>query len=149
MYDLCNKVYLDACIQPGRNKNEFKALTDMVDGSALKDKNVIVIADRGYESYNVFAHIEEKGWKYIIRVKDAKSKGIVFSLDLPKIGEFDCQLTRYKSSIAYVGALKLPFGNLSIQLVLLICIQKKWSALCKRSSQEWSCITSAKSSLYM
>lgn len=94
MYDLCNKVYLDACIQPGRNKNEFKALTDMVDGSALKDKNVIVIADRGYESYNVFAHIEEKGWKYIIRVKDAKSKGIVSSLDLPKTGEFDCQLTR-------------------------------------------------------
>ena len=60
MYDLCNKVYLDACIQPGRNKNEFKALTDMVDGSALKDKNVIVIADRGYESYNVLAHIEGK-----------------------------------------------------------------------------------------
>ena len=60
MYDLCNKVYLDACIQPGRNENEFKALTDMVDGSVLKDKNVIVIADRGYESYNVLAHIEGK-----------------------------------------------------------------------------------------
>ena len=51
------KVYLDACIQPGRNQNEFKVLADMVDGSALKDKNVIVIADRGYESYNVHGNI--------------------------------------------------------------------------------------------
>lgn len=24
MYDLCNKIYLDACIQPGRNQNELR-----------------------------------------------------------------------------------------------------------------------------
>ncbi|MBU3804499.1 MAG: transposase [Candidatus Cellulosilyticum pullistercoris] len=37
----------------------------MVDRSNL-DKNTIIMADRGYESYNVLAHIQEKGWKYII-----------------------------------------------------------------------------------
>lgn len=94
MYDLCNKVYIDACVQPGRKQNEFKALNDMVDESVLKDEKVIIIADRGYESYNVFAHIQQKGWKFLIRVKDVKSKGIVSSLGLPETGEFDQQLTR-------------------------------------------------------
>lgn len=28
MYDLCNKVYIDACVQPGRKQNEFKELND-------------------------------------------------------------------------------------------------------------------------
>ncbi|MDR0343782.1 MAG: transposase [Nocardiopsaceae bacterium] len=37
--------------------------------------NVIVIADRGLESYNNFAHIEKKGWNYLIRVKDLGSSG--------------------------------------------------------------------------
>jgi len=94
MYDLCNKVYVDGCIQLGRDAHEIKALTDMVDNSLLKDEKVIVIADRGYESYNTFAHIEQKGWKYLIRVKDVNSNGIAASLDLPKTGEFDQQLAR-------------------------------------------------------
>ena len=93
MYDLCNKIYLDACIQPGRKHNEFKALNDMVDESVLNEK-VLIIADRGYESYNVFAHIDHKGWKYLIRVKDVNRKGIISSLGLPDTGEFDQQLQR-------------------------------------------------------
>ena len=94
MYDLCNKVYLDACIQPFRKQNEFKALNDMVDDSALNDEKVLIIADRGYESYNVFAHIEQKGWKYLIRVKDFSHTSIVSSLGLSADGEIDKQLTR-------------------------------------------------------
>ena len=56
MYDLCNKLYVDVCIQPGRRQNEFRALADMTDRSNISS-DVIVVADRGYESYNVFAHI--------------------------------------------------------------------------------------------
>lgn len=88
LYDLCNKLYVDACIQPIRNKNETGALVDMVDNSTISE-DAILIADRGYESYNVFAHIQEKGWKYVIRVKDRKSTGIVSSLRLPSSEEFD------------------------------------------------------------
>ena len=88
LYDLSNKLYVDACIQPIRNCNEMSALIDMVEKSAISD-DVIVIADRGYESYNVFAHIQEKGWKYVIRVKDKNSKSIVSSLNLPSSEEFD------------------------------------------------------------
>lgn len=92
MYDLCNKLYIDACIQSRGEKDEYSALTDMVDHSMM-DGNVVVIADRGYESYNVFAHIEQKGWKYVIRVKDRNSNGILSGLKLPAEDEFDEEIS--------------------------------------------------------
>ena len=49
---------MDACLQTQKEKNEYRALTDMVDRSNL-GKNNIIIADRGYEGYNVLAHIHE------------------------------------------------------------------------------------------
>lgn len=60
----------------------------MVDRSPIKGKT-IVIADRGYESYNNFAHLERKGWNYVIRVKDLNSNGLLSGLRLPSSGEFD------------------------------------------------------------
>ncbi len=70
LYDLCNRVYVEPC----RRTNEHRALADMVDRSCIND-NVIVIADRSYEGYNIFAHLENKGWNYVIRVKDSNSCG--------------------------------------------------------------------------
>jgi hypothetical protein len=93
MYDLINKIYLDVLVQPGRKVNEFRALTDMVDRSSLTGK-VLVIADRGYESYNVFVHIMKRGWKFLIRVKDTKSQSILSTFGLPDTGEFDRQIHR-------------------------------------------------------
>jgi IS4 transposase len=93
MYDLCNRLYVDAVIQPNDSKNEGKALADMVDRSRISGKP-IVTADRGYESYNNFAHIEQKGWHYLIRVKDLGSSGIVSGLALPQDGEFDLTIHR-------------------------------------------------------
>ena len=97
LYDLCNRLYADTCVQPGRHENEHKALVTMVDRSPVQGK-VIVIADRLYESYNDFAHIERKGWNYLIRMKDRDSNGILSGLSLPSDDEFDvcCQriLTR-------------------------------------------------------
>jgi len=90
MYDLCSRVYVDSIVQPGRKENESKALTDMVDRSDIKEQT-IVIADRGYESYNVFEHIAKKGWNYVIRVKDIDSNGITSGLTFPKQKEFDVE----------------------------------------------------------
>ncbi len=90
MYDLCSRVYVDSIVQPGRKENEFQALTDMVDRSDIKEQT-IVIADRGYESYNVFEHIERKGWNYVIRVKDICSNGITSGLSLPNQEIFDIE----------------------------------------------------------
>lgn len=88
VYDLCNRLYVDAVVQPRRLCNEGRALATMVDRSPLKGK-VIVVADRGHESYNNFAHLERKGWNYLIRVKDLDSTGILSGLSLPSTGAFD------------------------------------------------------------
>ncbi len=71
LYDLCNRTYTDALIHNRREANENRALTSMIDRSRITG-HVIVIADRGYESYNNLAHIERKGWNYLIRTKDMK-----------------------------------------------------------------------------
>ena len=86
LYDLLQHTYCDAAIQKRREFNERRALTDMVDASPIND--ALLIADRGLESYNVMAHIQEKGWKFLIRVRDDKI-GIVRGLDLPDADEFD------------------------------------------------------------
>jgi len=88
MYDLCSRVYVDALVQPGRKANEFQALVDMVERSDINEKT-IVIADRGYENYNAFEHIEQKGWNYVVRIKDIGSNGISSGLSLPKEDCFD------------------------------------------------------------
>jgi hypothetical protein len=88
MYDLCSRLYIDARIHSPRCSNENKSLTNMVACSPIKDK-VIVVADRYYESYNNFAHIENKGWHYLIRVRDLESSGMLSALPLPANGEFD------------------------------------------------------------
>ena len=79
MYDLCSRVYVDAIVQPIRKFNEYQALMDMVDRSEIGEPT-IVIADRGYESFNVFEHIKQKEWKYVIRVKDRNSNSIASRL---------------------------------------------------------------------
>lgn len=87
-YDLCNRLYVDAIIQPRRLCNEGRALATMVDRSPIPGK-IIALADRGFESYNNFAHLERKGWNYVIRVKDVDSNGILSGLCLPAGGAFD------------------------------------------------------------
>ena len=51
-------------------------------------KKTIFIVDRGYESYNNLAHIQEKGWNFLIRIKDGTA-GIASGLALPATDEFD------------------------------------------------------------
>ena len=86
LFDLENHIYTDALIQKSRQWNEHKALAEMVDRSRIN--NAILIADRGYEGYNNLAHLQEKGWKYLIRIKDGRH-GIACSFDLPNTDEFD------------------------------------------------------------
>jgi len=94
LFDLRNKLYTDACVQPLNASNENAAFTDMVKRSRI-DGGVIVIADRFYESYNNFANVEQKGWNYVIRCKDVLSRsGILSGLSLPKSGEFDVSVQR-------------------------------------------------------
>ena len=85
MYDLCQHLYLDAVVQKYRHKDESLALTTMVD--RYQTKKALVMADRGFESYNNLAHIQEKGWSFLIRAKS--SSGIVSGFQLPDSDCFD------------------------------------------------------------
>ena len=44
--------------------------------------------DRGYESYNLMAHFQEKGWLYVIRIRDGK-QSMHSSFNLPNTECFD------------------------------------------------------------
>lgn len=90
LYNLLTHTYEDAIIFKRKEAYENKALTEMVDRSTISEKS-LVIMDRGYESYNNMAHIQEKGWYYLIRIKDfgKHKKGIAKGLELPDTEEFD------------------------------------------------------------
>lgn len=86
MYELTHHIYTDAVVQKRMDWNEHKALQEMVDRSTIP--KALVIADRGYESYNNIAHIQEKGWFFLIRIKDG-NRGIKKGFDLPDSDSYD------------------------------------------------------------
>ena len=88
MYDLLQHTYTDVTLLGKRVANERHSLCKMIDRSHFD--NVLLIADRGYEGFNLMAHIQEKNWKFLIRIQDAaNSFGIAAGLDLPNTEEFD------------------------------------------------------------
>lgn len=88
LYDICSRIYVDGVIQNRYEENEFRACVQMLDRSDLSEKTIL-IADRGFENYNIFAHAQAKGWKYLIRAKDIHSNGIVSGLHEVPDGVFD------------------------------------------------------------
>lgn len=98
LFDLISKRYLDMVFQPGREKNEFSALCQLM-GRYAYGGTPICIADRGFASYNVFAHAMDKGFFFAIRAKDINTKRILGLQYLPdKIDQWvDIILTRSNS----------------------------------------------------
>ena len=93
LYDLQRKIYVDAIVQPRKGWHEHKAFTEMVDRD---NSNIptIYIADRGYESYNNMAHIQEKGQYFLIRIKDITAcSNMLSGISLPDDDEFDIDIT--------------------------------------------------------
>lgn len=126
MYHINHHIYSDAIIQKAREKNEHKALQQMVDRSPIP--TALIIADRGYESFNSMAHIQEKGWFFLIRIKDGIN-GIKNGSDLPQDDcfdmEFSLKITRKqtnevkelfkdKNHYRYISA-KQPFDYLPLK----------------------------------
>lgn len=95
LYDLLNKVYTDAVIQPMRKRNEFAALYELIDRHTPCAGTVpIFIADRGFHAYNVFAHAIENNAFFVVRATDTKMKRLL-GCDLPDGETFDVRVTRY------------------------------------------------------
>ncbi len=72
LYDILSKCYVDVELQPIRRKNEFRAFCSLMDRFEANDNTKpIFIADRGFCSYNVFAHAIENQVHFLIRAKDS------------------------------------------------------------------------------
>ena len=82
LYDILSKRYLDCIIQPGRKKNEFRAICDLTDRYSYPGAPIF-IGDRGFSSYNFYAHAQEKSTLYIIRSKDIIVKRLLNLQTLP------------------------------------------------------------------
>jgi len=73
LYDLLSKRYLDCVVQKGRLQNEFQALCDLIDRYSYAGVPIF-IADRGFASYNIFAHAQENSRLFLIRTKDINAR---------------------------------------------------------------------------
>ena len=72
LYDVLNKTYIHCVIQPQPKQDEVGALKFILDWYGVQKKTLIV-ADRGFESYNLLAHFQEKQIDYLIRVKQERT----------------------------------------------------------------------------
>lgn len=82
LFDLLSGRFTDCTVQPIRKKNEFLALTQMIDRCDLPDAVPIFIADRGFHSFNVFAHAIEHNAYFLIRAKDVNMRRLL-GQDIP------------------------------------------------------------------
>ena len=70
LYDVLNKTYYDCVLQPQPNMDEIGALIWLLNAHCFPEKTLIVM-DRGYESYNMIAHLMLKpNVDFLLRVKD-------------------------------------------------------------------------------
>lgn len=90
-YDLLNCIYTDLIVQPNAQMNEHEAYVSMVNRYSNKH-NAIFIADRGFESLNSFEHVNKSENKFLTRIKDIDSNGILKNLKLPEAPEFDTDI---------------------------------------------------------
>jgi hypothetical protein len=73
LFDVCNKTYQHCLIQPQPRADEVGALYFMLAWYDFPEKTLI-IADRGYEAYNVFAYFKERTKAdFLIRIKQNRS----------------------------------------------------------------------------
>ncbi len=73
LYDVLNKTYTHCIIQPQPKMDEVGCLAFYLSWYDFKEKTLIV-ADRGYESYNAFAHfLEHPNVDFLIRVKQDRT----------------------------------------------------------------------------
>ena len=85
MYDVLNKTVLDVDLRPRPKMDETGAFVSMLQRNTFSEKNIMIM-DRGYESYNVFAHLMEKeNVDFLCRVKNQKSMREIGKLPMEEL----------------------------------------------------------------
>lgn len=90
-YDLENKTYFDAILQPQPRADERAAALSMIERNSFHGRNILTL-DRGYESYALFAEILEKPHlDFVCRVR--QDKGCMKSIQGWPMEEIDRDVT--------------------------------------------------------
>ena len=94
LYDLMSRKYVDAEIQPARLKNEFSAICQLCKRQKNDGIKRLLIADRGFPSYNFYVNAGHAGISYLVRLSEATTKSVVGgSQRLDELGgDFDISL---------------------------------------------------------
>ena len=91
LYSLQSRTFSDLVIQPEPKKDEIGALITMLKRNTF-DQKTLIIADRGFEGYNMLAHLLEKpNVDFLIRVKQSRS-AMREVAKLPLL-EIDCDIS--------------------------------------------------------
>lgn len=93
-YRLSDLIFTDTIIQPSRKKNEYSAVCDLIDNCTFDGGIPLFITDRGFPSFNMFAHAKEKGIFFLSRAKDLYVERLLRN-DLPAgTQEYDITVER-------------------------------------------------------
>ena len=74
LYDVMNDLFLDVELQGMHEMNERDAFCKLLGKYSEADPKTIFIADRGYASYNVYAHAINNNQTFLIRIKESDAK---------------------------------------------------------------------------
>ena len=100
LYSILDRRIENLIVQPGRKHNEFSAFCQMVDVYGNNNTPAIFLCDRGYASYNDYAHVIENSHFFLIRCRDNNLERILGKPidNLREMeGRFDRILTRSQS----------------------------------------------------
>ncbi len=93
-YDLLSRKYVDAIIQPSRLKNEHDAVCRLVASGDHETKRLL-LADRGFGSYNFYLHARNAALDFLIRLPKNQTKALLGEATLQSLGEtFDTTIIR-------------------------------------------------------
>lgn len=98
-YSILDDRFTDIVVQPGRKRNEYKAFCQLVDNASNASKNnnpIIYICDRGYASYNDYAHVIENNQYFLIRCSDKRVSKIL-GYSISDITNLDLSIERILS----------------------------------------------------
>ena len=93
-YDILNGIYTACSIATSSKSHERSEFVKLLNQFQNPEK-CLFIADRGYESFNVLAHLIEKKAHFLIRARDIDSNSILKGLHLQEAGdEFDIDIVK-------------------------------------------------------
>lgn len=95
LYDVLSDRYIDAIIRPFAETNEPRDICQLTD--RIKDRSgyrTLIVADRGFATYNFFAHAIERGVYFLARAKDVNVEHMIGKKLKELPDEFDITVHR-------------------------------------------------------